>query len=173
MIVRWIHADTWSWSSWGFCYLVILLYEHRNLFFHPATDGNLCSSQVSALTPDCILISNALALFLHCRSSSILFFHASYQSFKHTFWSTITDRNSSSELKLNNWKEGHDRENTTNIQLRRGQQRVLQMRLRHWHSMVHAPGVCAAACIAWECIRSHPLVLLRETSSSASPLASL
>lgn len=136
----------------GFCYLVILLYEHRNLFFHPATGGNLCSSQVSALTPDCILIPNAHALFLHCRSSGIFFFHASYHSFKHTFWSTITDQNSSSERKLNNQKEGRDRENTTNVWLSRVQHGVLWMRLRHWHSLAHAPGVCVASL---HCLRAY------------------
>lgn len=94
-----------------------------------------------------------LLLYFYTAGLAVFFFfHASYHSFKHTFWSTITDRNNSSELKLNNRKEGHDRENTTNIQLRRGQQGVLQMRPRHWHSVAHAPGVCAAACIAWECI---------------------
>lgn len=57
------------------CYVVTLLHEYHDLFSHPALDGNLCPSQIWALTPSCIFTFNIIhSLYFSTAGQAFFFF---------------------------------------------------------------------------------------------------
>lgn len=96
------------------CYVVTLLHEYHDLFSHPALDGNLCPSQIWALTPSCIFTFNIIhSLYFSTAGQAFFFFFFACFLYSTKFLSAITDQNSSSDAKLNGGKWGHDRVNNT------------------------------------------------------------